>query len=91
MTNRQGALQVGLVGYGLAGRVFHAPLVATTPGLALAAIVTSDPERAASARLHRRAAPAESRRVAARRDAAVWRRPRAIFTLLRHLLLLLKY
>ena len=38
-------LRVGIIGYGLAGASFHAPLVAVTPGLALAAIVTSDPER----------------------------------------------
>ncbi len=39
-----------LLGYGLAGRVFHAPLVASTPGLSLDAIVTSDPDRQAQAR-----------------------------------------
>jgi len=38
-------LRVGLLGYGLAGRVFHAPLIAATPGLELAAVVTRDPER----------------------------------------------
>ena len=42
-------LGVGLVGYGLAGRVFHAPLVAAIDGLRLAAIVTADPERRARA------------------------------------------
>ncbi|MEI6361509.1 MAG: Gfo/Idh/MocA family oxidoreductase [Actinomycetes bacterium] len=40
---------VVVVGYGLAGRVFHAPLVDTTPGLLLDAIVTSDPERQGAA------------------------------------------
>ncbi|HEY2061924.1 MAG TPA: Gfo/Idh/MocA family oxidoreductase [Amycolatopsis sp.] len=43
-------LRVGILGYGIGGRVFHAPLVAATPGLAPAAIVTSNPERAAQAR-----------------------------------------
>lgn len=43
------ALRVGLIGYGLAGRVFHAPLVSTTDGLELAAIVTANPARAAAA------------------------------------------
>lgn len=43
-------VRVGLVGFGLAGSVFHAPLVATTPGLHLAAVVTRDPARAAQAR-----------------------------------------
>ncbi|MCC9307924.1 Gfo/Idh/MocA family oxidoreductase [Kitasatospora sp. RB6PN24] len=42
-------LRVGLIGYGLAGSVFHAPLISTTPGLRLAAIVTADPERRAQA------------------------------------------
>lgn len=41
---------VALVGFGLAGAKFHAPLIATTPGLRLAAVVTSNAERAARAR-----------------------------------------
>jgi predicted dehydrogenase len=41
--------RVGLVGYGLAGAVFHAPLIVTTPTLRLEAIVTRDPERRAQA------------------------------------------
>lgn len=36
-----GAIRVGLVGYGLAGASFHAPLIAAVPGLALTAVVTS--------------------------------------------------
>jgi predicted dehydrogenase len=43
-------LQVGLVGFGLAGRIFHAPFVAATPGLHLAAVVTSSPDRQAQVR-----------------------------------------
>ncbi|MEV1050737.1 Gfo/Idh/MocA family oxidoreductase [Streptomyces sp. NPDC049887] len=42
--------RVGLVGYGLAGSVFHAPLVAATEGLALDTIVTSSEERREQAR-----------------------------------------
>jgi scyllo-inositol 2-dehydrogenase (NADP+) len=42
---RSGPLRVGLIGYGLAGSVFHAPLIAATPDLELAAVVTRDPER----------------------------------------------
>ena len=42
-------LRVALLGYGLAGAVFHAPLIASVPGLRLAAVVTSNPERAARA------------------------------------------
>ena len=38
-------LRAAIVGYGLAGRSFHAPLVAATDGLAVASVVTSDPER----------------------------------------------
>ncbi len=36
---------VVVVGYGFGGRVFHAPLVAATPGLSLDAIVTANPDR----------------------------------------------
>ncbi len=43
-------LRVAIIGYGLAGAVFHAPLVATTPGMQVAALVTSSPERQAQAR-----------------------------------------
>ena len=42
-------LRVGLLGFGTAGAAFHAPLIATTPGLRLAAIVTRDPARRAQA------------------------------------------
>lgn len=37
--------QVGLIGYGLGGATFHAPFIAATPGLRLAAVMTSDPAR----------------------------------------------
>ncbi|MFI1353292.1 Gfo/Idh/MocA family oxidoreductase [Streptomyces sp. NPDC020898] len=43
-------LRVGLVGYGLAGSVFHAPLIAATEGLVLDTVVTGNPERQAQAR-----------------------------------------
>lgn len=43
-------LRVGLVGYGLAGSVFHAPLIAATEGLALDTVVTSNEERREQAR-----------------------------------------
>ena len=43
--------KVALIGYGLAGAAFHAPLIAATSGLRLAAIVTSDEGRRARARL----------------------------------------
>jgi len=44
------ALRVALAGYGLAGEVLHAPLVAAEPGLELATVVTSDLGRAARVR-----------------------------------------
>jgi scyllo-inositol 2-dehydrogenase (NADP+) len=40
-------LRVAIIGYGLAGRVFHAPLIAATSGLSVASVVTSSPERRA--------------------------------------------
>jgi predicted dehydrogenase len=43
-------LRVGLVGYGLAGSVFHAPLIAAAEGLVLDTVVTSNPERQQQAR-----------------------------------------
>ncbi len=42
--------RVALVGFGLAGSVFHAPLIEAAPGLRLATIVTSNEERAGRAR-----------------------------------------
>ncbi|ETA70998.1 Gfo/Idh/MocA family oxidoreductase [Actinospica robiniae] len=49
MAKSSADLRVGLIGFGTAGRFFHAPLLTTTPGLALTAIVTSDPERGGQA------------------------------------------
>lgn len=40
-----GDLRVALLGFGLGGRVLHAPLIEATPGLRLASVVTSDPAR----------------------------------------------
>lgn len=37
-----GVLRVGLAGYGYAGRVFHAPLLRTTPGVVLTAVASGD-------------------------------------------------
>jgi predicted dehydrogenase len=45
-----GELRVAIAGYGLAGEVFHAPLVAATDGLSLVAVTTSNGERAERAR-----------------------------------------
>jgi scyllo-inositol 2-dehydrogenase (NADP+) len=38
-------LGVAIIGYGLSGRFFHAPLVAATPGLKVASVVTSSEAR----------------------------------------------
>jgi scyllo-inositol 2-dehydrogenase (NADP+) len=43
-------IRVALLGYGLAGAVFHAPLIAAVDGLELAAIVTGKEERRSRAR-----------------------------------------
>jgi predicted dehydrogenase len=42
-------LRAGIIGFGLAGRVFHAPFLATNPAFTIAAIATSDADRAAQA------------------------------------------
>jgi scyllo-inositol 2-dehydrogenase (NADP+) len=44
------SLRTVIIGYGLAGEVFHAPLVDATPGMHVAAIVTSNAQRASKAR-----------------------------------------
>lgn len=43
-------IRTAVIGFGVSGRVFHAPLVATHPAFELSAIVTSDPGRADAAR-----------------------------------------
>ena len=43
-------LRVVVLGYGLAGSTFHAPVIESVPGLRVAAVVTSNPERAEQAR-----------------------------------------
>ena len=40
-------LRVGLVGFGIAGAVFHAPLIAANPDLQLTAVVTRDADKRA--------------------------------------------
>lgn len=41
------AVRVGLVGYGYAGQTFHAPLIASVPGLRLAGFASSDAAKVA--------------------------------------------
>jgi len=42
-------IRVALVGYGMAGRDIHGPLLRSTPGVRVTHVVTSNPERAAAA------------------------------------------
>jgi predicted dehydrogenase len=42
-------LRVALVGYGMAGRDIHGPLLRSTPGVQITHVITSDPERSAAA------------------------------------------
>ena len=37
--------EVGLIGFGVGGATFHAPFIASTPGLRLSAVMTNDPAR----------------------------------------------
>ena len=50
MTNQDsGALGVALLGFGFAGRIFHAPFITTTPGLALRVVASSRTAEVAAA------------------------------------------
>src|SRR3954468_10467367 len=42
-------VRAAVIGYGLGGSVFHAPLIASVEGIEVAAIVTGNPERRAQA------------------------------------------
>lgn len=42
-------IKTGIVGYGLSGRVFHAPFIETNPAFELSVIATSNPDRQAEA------------------------------------------
>jgi scyllo-inositol 2-dehydrogenase (NADP+) len=54
-------LRGAIIGYGLSGSVFHAPLIESRPGLIVSTVVTGDPERAERAR---RALPQARRPIA---------------------------
>jgi predicted dehydrogenase len=49
MTSSERLLRVGLIGFGLGGAFFHAPLIAATKGMVLASVVTANPQRKAQA------------------------------------------
>src|SRR5271157_3994205 len=40
-------IRVGLIGFGMAGRVFHAPLISSVDGLELAAVIERSSDKAA--------------------------------------------
>jgi predicted dehydrogenase len=42
---RRAEIGVGLIGYGLGGRAFHAPYISVTPGLSLRAVVSRTPAK----------------------------------------------
>jgi predicted dehydrogenase len=70
MSRADADVRVALIGYGLGGAAFHAPLIACTPGMRLATIVTRNPERREqAAREHPRANIVDSAR-------AIWDRAR---------------
>ena len=47
--NTDSSIRVALIGYGMAGSLFHAPLIAATPGMRLTSVFTTDAQRAAQA------------------------------------------
>jgi len=50
MPSPDGLIRTAVVGYGLAGSAFHAPVVDATDGMAVTAVVTRNPERSDAAR-----------------------------------------
>ncbi|MDJ0335403.1 Gfo/Idh/MocA family oxidoreductase [Salinibacterium sp. G-O1] len=48
-TQKSSPIRTGIIGFGLSGRVFHAPFIATNPAFSLDLISTGSPERAAEA------------------------------------------
>src|ERR1700744_4600131 len=44
MSKASKAIRVALIGYGYAGKTFHAPLISATPGLTLSLVGSSRPE-----------------------------------------------
>jgi len=50
MPSSEKPIRVGLIGFGLGGASFHAPLIAATAGMNLTSVITANPERRAQAR-----------------------------------------
>src|ERR671938_106089 len=51
-------VRFGLAGYGLGGRVFHAPLLASAPGVEFMGVVTTSAQRRAELAKHHPGVPA---------------------------------
>ncbi len=49
MSVRRAPIRTGIIGFGLAGRVFHAPLVSSNADYSLDVVLTGDPDRAQTA------------------------------------------
>src|SRR3954468_18144186 len=49
MSQRTAPIRTAVIGFGLAGRVFHAPFIASNPEYSLDVVVTSNPDRRAEA------------------------------------------
>jgi predicted dehydrogenase len=45
MAENSNPIRVGLIGYGFAGKTFHAPLIGAVPGLSLVAVCSRDPAK----------------------------------------------
>ena len=76
-------MRIGLVGYGLGGRFFHAPFIISTPGCILAGVVTRSAERRAEVEQDYRGTPvfdSLAALVAAGVDAVVISTPLAVRT-----------
>ncbi len=54
-------IRTGIIGFGLSGRVFHAPFVATNPAFRLDLIATGNPDRAAEVHIALAKLPEEDR------------------------------
>ncbi|MGI8330451.1 Gfo/Idh/MocA family protein [Actinomadura scrupuli] len=54
----EGPVRFGLVGYGFGGRYFHAPLLASAPGIDFVGVVTRSPDRRAELAADRPGVPA---------------------------------
>jgi len=71
VTTSSDAIRVALIGYGYAGRTFHAPLITATPGLVLTVIGSSQVEQVLADLSHSRVVPPEAAATDAEVDLVV--------------------